>query len=66
VGSNVASEVLTHRHIRPWTQAYEEEYKRAASQGAVGEEKLKYALPDKFGEGLSIIFHDDTKCRVLR
>lgn len=58
--------MLTHRDIRPWTQTYKGLYKKAASQGSAGEEELKYALPDRFGEGLSIIFHDETKCRVMK
>lgn len=57
---------LILREIKPWTSAYELEYRTAISQGATGEAKLKYALPDRFGEGLSVIFHDGTKCRVIK
>lgn len=60
------SQVLTRRVIKPWTQSYKLEYQEALSQGSAGEEKLKYGLPDQFGEGLSIIFHDETKCRVIK
>lgn len=59
-------DALMRREIKPWTQSYRLEFTKAVSQGAAAEEKLQYALPDKFGEGLSIIFHDSIKCRVIK
>ncbi|WWC64176.1 uncharacterized protein I303_106784 [Kwoniella dejecticola CBS 10117] len=51
--------------IQPWQPSYKHELATAISLGAAGEEKLKYTLPSKFGQGLGIIFEDAEKGRLL-
>lgn len=64
--SVLRSQVLICRHIKPWTESYELEYGSAVTQGSTGEDKLKHALPEKFGEGLSVIFENGVRCRVIK
>lgn len=52
------------REIRPWQPSYKHELATAVSLGAAAEEKLKYALPAKFGPGLGIIFEDGETGRL--
>ncbi|WWC73239.1 uncharacterized protein I206_107205 [Kwoniella pini CBS 10737] len=51
--------------IQPWQPSYKHELATAISLGTAGEEKLKYTLPAKFGQGLGIIFEDGEKGRLL-
>ncbi|WVW79053.1 hypothetical protein I302_101016 [Kwoniella bestiolae CBS 10118] len=51
--------------IQPWQPSYKHELATAMSLGASGEEKLKYSLPAKFGQGLGIIFEDGEKGRLI-
>ncbi|WWC91359.1 uncharacterized protein L201_006302 [Kwoniella dendrophila CBS 6074] len=51
--------------IQPWQPSYKHELATALSLGASGEEKLKYTLPSKFGQGLGIIFEDEEKGRLI-
>lgn len=53
------------REIQPWQPSYRDELATAISQGPAAEEKLKYSLPARFGQGLGIIFEDDTKARLI-
>ncbi|WRT68907.1 uncharacterized protein IL334_005889 [Kwoniella shivajii] len=51
--------------IQPWQPSYKHELATAMSLGTAGEEKLKYTLPSKFGQGLGIIFEDGEKGRLI-
>lgn len=51
--------------IQPWQRSYSHELATALSLGSSGEEKIKYTLPSKFGEGLGIIFEDSAKGRIV-
>ncbi|WVF65714.1 hypothetical protein IAT40_000445 [Kwoniella sp. CBS 6097] len=50
--------------IQPWQPSYKHELATAMALGSAGEEKLKYNLPAKFGQGLGIIFEDGEKGRL--
>ncbi|OXC69532.1 hypothetical protein AYX13_01699 [Cryptococcus neoformans] len=51
--------------IQPWQRSYSHELATALSLGTSGEEKIKYTLPSKFGDGLGIIFEDGAKGRIV-
>ncbi|WVQ93360.1 hypothetical protein IAU59_000428 [Kwoniella sp. CBS 9459] len=51
--------------IQPWQPSYRHELATAMALGSAGEEKLKYTLPSKFGQGLGIIFEDGDKGRLI-
>lgn len=54
-----------YRTIQPWQPSYKHELAQAISIGAAAEEKLKYNLPARFGQGLGIIFDDGEKGRFI-
>ncbi|RXK37136.1 hypothetical protein M231_05587 [Tremella mesenterica] len=51
--------------IKPWLPSYKDELAAATALGPAAEEKLKYALPIRFGPGLGVIFEDGEKGRLL-
>lgn len=53
------------REIKPWQPSYKHELATAVSLGPAAEEKLKYNLPAKFGQGLGVIFEDGDKGRLI-
>lgn len=53
------------REIRPWQPSYKHELATAVSIGASAEDKLKYLLPARFGQGLGIMFDDAEKGRLI-
>jgi hypothetical protein len=53
------------RTIKPWQPSYKHELATATSLGPAAEEKLKYNLPVRFGQGLGVIFEDGDKGRLI-
>ncbi|WVQ75447.1 hypothetical protein IAR50_005072 [Cryptococcus sp. DSM 104548] len=51
--------------IQPWQPSYQHELSTALSLGQAGEEKLKYSLPSRFGQGLGVIFEDENRGRLI-
>ncbi|WVQ81546.1 hypothetical protein IAT38_003670 [Cryptococcus sp. DSM 104549] len=51
--------------IQPWQPSYKHELATAMALGPAGEEKLKYTLPAKFGQGVGVIFEDGEKGRLI-
>jgi hypothetical protein len=56
---------LMSRTIKPWQPSYKDELATAVSIGASAEDKLKYNLPARFGQGLGIMFDDGEKGRLI-
>lgn len=57
--------MLTCSEAEPWTSAYKKKLAEATAAGPIAEEKLRVKLPERFGTGLSVIFQDETKCRII-
>ncbi|ODO01590.1 hypothetical protein I350_06410 [Cryptococcus amylolentus CBS 6273] len=51
--------------IQPWQPSYQHELSTALSLGQAGEEKLKYSLPPRFGQGLGVIFENENRGRLI-
>ncbi|ORX38900.1 DDHD domain-domain-containing protein [Kockovaella imperatae] len=54
-----------YQEIQPWQPSYRDELATAISIGQSAEDKLKRNLPSRFGAGLSIMFDDAERGRLL-
>lgn len=65
-GWDLAAEIEKgYQEIKPWLPSYQDELAKALIIGPSGEEKLKYPLPAKFGNGLGVVFEDESRCRII-
>ncbi|BEI91743.1 uncharacterized protein CcaverHIS019_0405630 [Cutaneotrichosporon cavernicola] len=54
-----------YQKVKPWQPAYKEELYAARILASNGDEKLKYELPNRFGEGIGIVFEDAVRGRLV-
>jgi hypothetical protein len=54
-----------YQKVQPWQPTYKDELYAARVLSSKGDEKLKYELPKRFGDGLAIVFEDAVRGRLI-